>query len=66
MHITVGDTIHLSSASYWELSMRVERLNTFEMYHVKLTYFGLLFLDNVLDFCLSPKSSIVIKIFDKR
>ena len=40
MDITVGDTIHQTSASNWELSMRVERLNTFEMYHVKLTHFG--------------------------
>ena len=40
MNITVGDIIHQTSASNWELSMRVERLNTFEMYHVKLTHFG--------------------------
>ena len=66
MDITVGDTIHQTSAFNWELSMRVERLNTFEMYHVKLTHFGWLFLDNFLKSCLSPKSSILIKIFGRR
>ena len=43
-----------------------EKLNIYEIQDEALKQFGWLFLGNFMEFCLSPKSSILIKFFIKR